>query len=215
MDAVIEKDSRLCKENGTEATDQREGDVIQKVEGISCTGDLEKDSELRSDLENQQSGFRVSFHPADSHRLSPGGVSSPARVEEDAFCEMSPAEDREVTEQKSVERENGSHESPKDVMSTPSCKRTITDEDLVSFVLLKHYKFVYILVGTSDKPSSLQKIELTGKNVPSLSYVSRRDKMRRFVEISHNELLISVERYGNVVYCGDKVFIYLNRDTAL
>ena len=33
--------------------------------------------------------------------------------------------------------------------------------------------------------------------------------MRRFAEISNIELLISVERYGNVVYCGDKVFIYL------
>ena len=38
--------------------------------------------------------------------------------------------------------------------------------------------------------------------------VSRRDKMRRFEEISHIELLVSVERYENVVYCGEKkVFI--------
>ena len=37
-------------------------------------------------------------------------------------------------------------------------------------------------------------------------YVSRRDKMRRFSEISHIELLVSVERYGNVVYHGEKSF---------
>ena len=34
-------------------------------------------------------------------------------------------------------------------------------------------------------------------------YVSRRDKMRHFAEISHIELLVSVERYGNVVYYGE------------
>ena len=28
--------------------------------------------------------------------------------------------------------------------------------------------------------------------------MSRRDKMRRFAEISHTELLVSVERNGNV-----------------
>ena len=37
-------------------------------------------------------------------------------------------------------------------------------------------------------------------------YVSHRDKMRRLAEISHIEILISVERYGNVVYCGEKSF---------
>ena len=37
-------------------------------------------------------------------------------------------------------------------------------------------------------------------------FVSRRDKMRRFEVISHIELLVSVERYENVVYCGEKKF---------
>ena len=32
------------------------------------------------------------------------------------------------------------------------------------------------------------------------------DKMRRFAEISHIELLVSVERYGNVVYYGENSF---------
>ena len=48
--------------------------------------------------------------------------------------------------------------------------------------------------------------------------MSRRDKMRRFAEISHIELLVSVERYGNVVYYGDKKFSFIlntNADTAL
>ena len=30
--------------------------------------------------------------------------------------------------------------------------------------------------------------------------------MRRFAEISYIELLVSVERYGNVVYCDEKSF---------
>ena len=34
----------------------------------------------------------------------------------------------------------------------------------------------------------------------------RRDKMRCFAEIAHVELLVSVERYGNVVCCGEKSF---------
>ena len=33
-----------------------------------------------------------------------------------------------------------------------------------------------------------------------------RDKMRRFAEILHIELLVYVERYGNVVYYGEKIF---------
>ena len=36
--------------------------------------------------------------------------------------------------------------------------------------------------------------------------MSRRDKMRRFAEISPLELLVSVQRYGNVVYCVEKSF---------
>ena len=36
--------------------------------------------------------------------------------------------------------------------------------------------------------------------------MSHRDKMRRFVEISYIELLVSVGRYGNVVCCGEKSF---------
>ena len=36
--------------------------------------------------------------------------------------------------------------------------------------------------------------------------VSRRDKMRRFAQISHIELLVSVERCGNVVCCSEKSF---------
>ena len=42
--------------------------------------------------------------------------------------------------------------------------------------------------------------------------------MRRFAEISHIELLVSVERYGNVVCCGEKKFSFIlnmNGDTAL
>ena len=38
------------------------------------------------------------------------------------------------------------------------------------------------------------------------TFVPCRDKMRRFVEISHIEFLVSVVRYGNVVYCGEKSF---------
>ena len=48
--------------------------------------------------------------------------------------------------------------------------------------------------------------------------MSRRDKMRHFAEISHIELLVSVERYGNVVCCGEKSFhlsLNTNGDTAL
>ena len=43
-------------------------------------------------------------------------------------------------------------------------------------------------------------------NSGGMIFVSRRDKMRRFAGISHIELVISVERYGNVVYCGEKSF---------
>ena len=52
----------------------------------------------------------------------------------------------------------------------------------------------------------------------SVSFVSRRHKMRRFVEIWHMELLASVERLGNVVYCGGKKFSFIlntDEDTAL
>ena len=47
---------------------------------------------------------------------------------------------------------------------------------------------------------------------------SRRDKMRRFAEISHIELLVPVERYGNIVYHGGRKFSFIlntNGDTAL
>ena len=38
------------------------------------------------------------------------------------------------------------------------------------------------------------------------SFVSRGDKMRRFAEIWRIELLASVERLGNAVYCSEKSF---------
>ena len=40
----------------------------------------------------------------------------------------------------------------------------------------------------------------------NIIYVSRRDKMRRFAEISHIELLVSGKGVENVVYCGEKSF---------
>ena len=47
--------------------------------------------------------------------------------------------------------------------------------------------------------------------------VSCRDKMRHLAGISHIELLVSVERYGDVhvVCCGKKVFIYLKMQTEI
>ena len=52
---------------------------------------------------------------------------------------------------------------------------------------------------------------MNSETFSKILYVFRCDKMRQFAEISHIELLVSVERYENVVYCGEKS-LHLSRN---